>query len=66
MRSLIRFYLVKALNMVEMPVPSVVMATMQTTATRDSSKPYSTREGAIFITDELGGGGERLGHGNFS
>ncbi len=30
--------------MVEMPVPSVVMAATQTTATRDSSKPYSTSE----------------------
>ena len=30
--------------MVEMPVPSVVMAATQTTATRDSSRPYSTSE----------------------
>jgi len=30
--------------MVEMMVPSVVMAAMQTTATRDSSRPYSTSE----------------------
>src|SRR5208282_4319401 len=93
--------------------PSVVMAKMQTTATRDSSRPYSTSEapsssrtnfvaarslvmeffpdsaergdgqdanhgdkgqqqavfdqgGTLFITDELGGGGEKLGHGTFS
>ncbi len=30
--------------MAEMPVPSVVMAATQTTATRDSSRPYSTSE----------------------
>ncbi len=29
-------------NMLEMLLPSLLMATMQTTATRDSSRPYST------------------------
>jgi hypothetical protein len=31
-------------NMSEMLVASALMATMQTTATRDSSRPYSTKE----------------------
>src|SRR5271166_493497 len=34
----------RVLSMVEMSLPSKVTAAMQTTATRDSSRPYSTNE----------------------
>ena len=51
--------------MVEMLVPSKVMAAMQTTATRDSSRPYSTSEAPSSSRTNLVEA-QKLGHGNFS
>src|SRR5271166_3004956 len=39
-----QIWVAKLLSMVEMLLPSKVTAAMQTTATRDSSRPYSTKE----------------------
>jgi len=56
----------KVLSRPEMLAPSKVTAAMQTTATRDSSRPYSTSEAPSSSRTNLVWAARSFGHGNFS